>query len=118
MYTLLHMLLNNRCCKYVSTCVYGWVDVSCPLLSARLIVVTTENIFFLIRQIQLNFLLVSVLVLLQLKTLIDFLSSLENIAESNLSTSLENLVQAHGFVSTGRFTLPLSAIRKQHKRTR
>lgn len=35
-----------------------------------------------------------------------------------LSQSLENLVQSHGFVAAGRFTLPLSAIRKQHKRTR
>ncbi|KAK9739122.1 Cell morphogenesis N-terminal [Popillia japonica] len=46
------------------------------------------------------------------------LSSLEGVVESKLSTSLENLVQAQGFVSTGRFTLPLAAIRKQHKRVR
>ncbi|XP_017780111.1 PREDICTED: protein furry isoform X2 [Nicrophorus vespilloides] len=46
------------------------------------------------------------------------LSSLEGVVEtSDLSTSLENLVQAQGLVSTGRFTLPLSAIRRQHKRT-
>lgn len=46
-------------------------------------------------------------------------SSLEGVVESvDLSSSLENLVQAQGLVSTGRFTLPLSAIRKQHKRTR
>ncbi|XP_031346669.1 protein furry isoform X1 [Photinus pyralis] len=45
------------------------------------------------------------------------LSSLENIVESSdLSTSLENLVQAQGLISSGRFTLPLSAIRKQPKR--
>lgn len=44
---------------------------------------------------------------------------MENIVEtSDLSTSLENLVQAQGLVSSGRFTLPLSAIRKQPKRTR
>lgn len=48
-----------------------------------------------------------------------FVSLLEGVVDSvDLSASLENLVQAQAVVSSGRFTLPLSAIRKQHKRSR